>query len=64
MKKAYKIFSAYLHKKLDEIHIVKVTIYLQDELCCYVSRVEERSVAMENGKLTIFKEQTLPEVGV
>jgi hypothetical protein len=23
----------------------------QDELCCYVSRVEERSVAMNNGKL-------------
>jgi len=22
----------------------------QDELCCYVSRVEERSVAMNNGK--------------
>ena len=22
----------------------------QDELCCYVSRVEDRSVAMENGK--------------
>ncbi len=24
----------------------------QDELCCYVSRVEERSVAMHNGKLS------------
>ena len=23
----------------------------QDELCCYVSRVEERSIAMSNGKL-------------
>lgn len=23
----------------------------QDELCCYVSRVEEKSVAMQNGKL-------------
>lgn len=23
----------------------------QDELCCYVSRVEERSVAMHNGKV-------------
>lgn len=22
----------------------------QDELCCYVSRVEEKSVAMQNGK--------------
>ena len=22
----------------------------QDELCCYVSRVEDRSVAMENGE--------------
>ena len=25
----------------------------QDELCCYVSRVEERSVAMNSGK-TLF----------
>lgn len=25
----------------------------QDELCCYVSRVEEKSVAMQNGKLWI-----------
>ena len=24
----------------------------QDELCCYVSRVEERSIAMNNGKCT------------
>ena len=24
----------------------------QDELCCYVSRVEERSVASSNGKQT------------
>ena len=24
----------------------------QDELCCYVSRVEERSIAMNNGKFT------------
>merc|ERR1719266_819887 len=23
----------------------------QDELCCYVSRVEERSIAMNNGKM-------------
>lgn len=23
----------------------------QDELCCYVSRVEDKSVAMHNGKL-------------
>jgi len=23
----------------------------QDELCCYVSRVEDKSVAMQNGKL-------------
>jgi len=26
----------------------------QDELCCYVSRVEERSVAMSNGNDTFF----------
>ena len=26
----------------------------QDELCCYVSRVEERSIAMTNGKLFLF----------
>ena len=26
-----------------------VIISWQDELCCYVSRVEDRSVAMENG---------------
>ena len=25
----------------------------QDELCCYVSRVEERSVASSNGKQTV-----------
>ena len=25
----------------------------QDELCCYVSRVEERSVAMTNGELKL-----------
>lgn len=25
----------------------------QDELCCYVSRVEDKSVAMQNGKSTI-----------
>lgn len=24
----------------------------QDELCCYVSRVEDKSVAMQNGKFT------------
>lgn len=24
----------------------------QDELCCYVSRVEDKSVAMQNGKYT------------
>ncbi len=26
----------------------------QDELCCYVSRVEERSVAMNSGKKSYF----------
>ena len=26
----------------------------QDELCCYVSRVEERSVAIQNGKCSIL----------
>jgi hypothetical protein len=25
----------------------------QDELCCYVSRVEDKSVALQNGKLLI-----------
>ena len=25
----------------------------QDELCCYVSRVEERSIAMQNGNLVL-----------
>lgn len=25
----------------------------QDELCCYVSRVEDKSVAMQNGMLSI-----------
>ena len=28
----------------------------QDELCCFVSRVEERSVASGNGKVHIFWE--------
>lgn len=27
----------------------------QDELCCYVSRVEDNSVAMQNGKYTLVK---------
>ena len=27
----------------------------QDELCCYVSRVEERSVASSNGNYLVFK---------
>jgi hypothetical protein len=27
----------------------------QDELCCYVSRVEERSVAMNSGKKGQFR---------
>lgn len=26
----------------------------QDELCCYVSRVEDKSVAMQNGEYKIF----------
>lgn len=26
----------------------------QDELCCYVSRVEDKSVAMQNGNLSSF----------
>lgn len=26
----------------------------QDELCCYVSRVEDKSVAMQNGKYLFF----------
>ena len=26
----------------------------QDELCCYVSRVEDRSVAMNNGKCAVL----------
>jgi len=26
----------------------------QDELCCYVSRVEDKSVALQNGMLTFF----------
>lgn len=26
----------------------------QDELCCYVSRVEDKSVAMQNGELCFF----------
>jgi len=26
----------------------------QDELCCYVSRVEDKSVAMQNGKYLSF----------
>lgn len=26
----------------------------QDELCCYVSRVEDKSVAMQNGNLFIY----------
>lgn len=26
----------------------------QDELCCYVSRVEDKSVAMQNGKVLAF----------
>lgn len=29
----------------------------QDELCCYVSRVEDKSVAMHNGKYTRALEQ-------
>lgn len=29
----------------------------QDELCCYVSRVEEKSVAMQNGKWSASKSQ-------
>lgn len=28
----------------------------QDELCCYVSRVEDKSVAMQNGKPDCHKE--------
>lgn len=28
----------------------------QDELCCYVSRVEDKSVAMQNGKYIKVKE--------
>ena len=31
----------------------------QDELCCYVSRVEERSVAMNNGKIFYLKHDSL-----
>jgi len=27
----------------------------QDELCCYVSRVEDKSVAMQNGKHSISR---------
>lgn len=26
----------------------------QDELCCYVSRVEDKSVAMQNGNYTLY----------
>ena len=26
----------------------------QDELCCYVSRVEDKSVALQNGKFKIL----------
>lgn len=28
----------------------------QDELCCYVSRVEDKSVALQNGKKTLLSE--------
>lgn len=35
----------------------------QDELCCYVSRVEEKSVAMQNGKLYLGHISTGPVVG-
>lgn len=27
----------------------------QDELCCYVSRVEDKSVAMQNGNVVLIK---------
>lgn len=29
----------------------------QDELCCYVSRVEDKSLAMQNGKLGIVESE-------
>ena len=31
----------------------------QDELCCYVSRVEERSVAIHNGKTVLTSKSGL-----
>ena len=60
--RGYKITSELKSRNLDKIHVIIALIYLQNELCCYVSRIQERSVAMENGKLTIVKEHSMPRI--
>ena len=39
-------------KRGREAQVLRWENISQDELCCYVSRVEERSVAMDNGTNT------------